>query len=695
MEISLHALTGHVAQDTIRVPGLFNKHDIIVLVDTSSTHSFLDAHLAEKLQLHIKPTGHILVIVANGDTTLSIGLCPALNWSMQGHQFSGDLRVLPLGGCDMVLGVDWLKQLGDVTFNLAQLKLSFVHLGHKITLQGSSTTASLRMLSGSSIRKFIKSKTPALIGHFFCLSARPLSPVPPEITSFLSSFTYVFDTPTSLPPNRVLDHKIPLKPNSEPTSQRPYRCPYVQKSIVEKLVHEMLDSGLIQNSHSPFAAPILLVKKKDGSWRFRVDYRKLNKMTVKDKFPIPLIGELLDDLNGAITAEGVAADSDKIASMVSWPTPSTLKQLRGFLGLTALDAFMSLKQDMVTAPVLALPDFSKPFVLETNACSTGVGDILMQLGKPIAFYSKALGPKALALSTYEKKLLAIVMEVQKWKHYLSNNHFIIYIDHQSLKFFMEQRITSVLQQKWLMKLLGFDYVIKYKKGLDNKADDALSRIPHAASECLAMCKGILYIGSSNDIRASIMHYVNSSAVEGHSGMTGTYNRAKAYCYWPRMKQDILQFAIECDVCQSNKGERLHPAGLLQPPPIPDTIWQHMSMEFIEGLPLSNKKNVILVVVERLTKYSHSIALAHPFTASSVAKEFLQQVFKLHGLPTSIISDRDKIFVSQFWQELFKLLGTTIHLSTSYHPQIDGQTERSNACLEQYLRCMSGSSPKNW
>jgi hypothetical protein len=139
-----------------------------------------------------------------------------------------------------------------------------------------------------------------------------------------------------------------------------------------------------------------------------------------------------------------------------------------------------------------------------------------------------------------------------------------------------------------------------------------------------------------------------------------------------MKQDIHNFFIECEVCQRNKGETVKSLGTLQPLPIPPAIWKDISMDFITSLPKLGNKSVIMVVVDRLSKYAHFCALQHPFTASMVSQLFMDQVFKLHDMPHSIVSNRDPIFTNNFWQQLFKLQGTQLHLSTAYHPQVDGQ-----------------------
>lgn len=162
-----------------------------------------------------------------------------------------------------------------------------------------------------------------------------------------------------------------------------------------------------------------------------------------------------------------------------------------------------------------------------------------------------------------------------------------------------------------------------------------------------------------------------------------------------MKTAVREFVQACVTCQQSKYDRAKLPGLLQPLPVPDSAWQVLSLDFIEGLPTSQSYNCILVVVDLLTKYGHFIPLRHPFTAAGVAKAFFANVYRHHGLPHSIISDRDRIFTSHFWSELFQLANVKLCRSTAYHPQSDGQTERLNQCLETYLRCFVHATPTKW
>jgi hypothetical protein len=431
-------------------------------------------------------------------------------------------------------------------------------------------------------------------------------------------------------------------------------------------------------------------------------------------------------LGHLVGKDGVRVDPKKIEAMQDWPHPKTLKILHGFLGLTGYyrkfiknygkisaplttllkknsftwtpavaQAFQTLKTAMCTTLVLALPDFTKTFVLECDASGKGIDTILMQEGQPLAFTSKQLSENNLGKPIYEKEMLAILHAVELWRPYLLGQRFQIKTDHQSLKYFLEQRISSQEQQKWVTKLFGYDYEIIYKKGKENVVADALSRKYEDEGSLFSLSfivpdwlqavhqewlqdpkslhlihqlqnkaqappgyswlqdelqyKGCLYLSKQSKLKSTVLYELHATPITGHSGFTKTYDRVKRSFFWDGMKQDIHKFVAECEVCQCNKGETVKSPGTLQPLPIPPDIWKDISMDFITGLPKSGNKSVIMVVVDRLSKYAHFCALHHPFTASTVAQIFMDQVFKLHGMPNSIVSDWDPTFTSNFWQ----------------------------------------------
>lgn len=476
----------------------------------------------------------------------------------------------------------------------------------------------------------------------------------------------------------------------------------------------------------------------------------------------------LEYLGHLISKEGVSADPNKIKDMLQWPEPKTVKGLRGFLGLTgyyrkfvkdygkiawplteqlkkdsfhwdeaARIAFEQLKKAMTTVPVLAVPNFNDTFVLETDASGKGIGAVLMQQGRPIAYMSQTLSDRAQRKSVYERELMAIVLAIQKWRHYLLGRHFKVHTDQKSLKFLADQRLMGEDQQKWVTKLMGFDFEIKYKPGKENSAADGLSRQMQCMMLTTIHCptwdgldeevladpklrivvqdllvqpdlykgyqlkKGRLFykdrivLPKTSPRTSTILHEFHDSAVGGHSGYFRTYKRVSNLVFWEGMKRDIQAYVQACEVCQRNKYQTLSPGGLLQALPIPNQVWQDISMDFIGGLPKVQGIDTVMVVVDRLTKYAHFIPLSHPFTAKDIAALFTKEIIRLHGFPASIVSDRDKVFLSTFWTELFKQAGTKLKYSSAYHPQSDGQTEVVNRCLEAYLRCLTGHKPKQW
>ena len=208
-------------------------------------------------------------------------------------------------------------------------------------------------------------------------------------------------------------------------------------------------------------------------------------------------------------------------------------------------------------------------------------------------------------------------------------------------------------------------------------------------------KGHLILPKEHDLVQKIQYEFHSTLLSGHSGFTRTFHRIASQCYWCGMQKDIKEFVQKCIIYQQAKHDTTLPSGLLEPLPIPDKIWDNVAMDFITGLPPSNGHTVIMVVIDRLSKYAHLYSLKSDFNSKQVVDLFMKTIVKLHGFPKIIVSDWDKVFTSQFWQQLFKLSGTTLKLSTAYHLQTDGQSKALNKCVEIYLRCFTFENPKEW
>ncbi|XP_026450694.1 uncharacterized protein K02A2.6-like [Papaver somniferum] len=298
-EISVHALGGSRTPQTMRVTGAIKKEKITILIDYGSTHNFIDPIISRKLGIEVLSDERFEVMVANGTRVPCLGRCPSWGFELQNYKFVSDFHVLSLGGCDVVLSAQWLGTLGPISWDFKKLTMEFTVDDRVIRLVG-EINHKPRIATSHVMWRLVRSGAPSYICHIRQAQQPQTksSEISPDIYRIIEDFKEVFSTPTVLPPSRTHDHRIPLLPNSTLVNVRPYRYAHYHKNEIENCAKELLDIGLISPSTSPFSSPVLLVKKKDGSWRICIDYRALNLVIVKDKFPIPVIDELLDELHG-------------------------------------------------------------------------------------------------------------------------------------------------------------------------------------------------------------------------------------------------------------------------------------------------------------------------------------------------------------------------------------------------------------
>nr|UBX54614.1 transposon Tf2-1 polyprotein [Lupinus angustifolius] len=568
LQLSLCSMAGLTSTKSWKIKGLLKDRTVIILIDCGASHNFIAPDLVNNMKLEVLDTPSYAVEVGDGHKVRCMGKCPNLLIKLQQMEVIQDYYLFELWGVDMVLGKDWLASLGEVKADFGKLELTIKQGPNVHRLIGDPALSKSELTFGAFMQVFKKEGEGLILQ---CIgqtssSQQPLQ-VPEAVDNLLSEFLEVFADLQGLPPQRKQDHAIHLKEGAEIPNLRPYKYPHYQKTEIERLVQEMLLVGVIRHSISPYSSPIILVRKKDGGWRFCADYRALNKITIPNKFPIPIIEELLDEIGGAtiftkldlksgyhqirmhegdiekttfitheghyefvvmpfgltnapstfqslmnevlrpflrkfvlvffddifiyskdmlshvahlqqvlqvlqtnslkankkkcsfgqesleylghvISGQGVAADKSKVDAVNSWPLPKEIKGLRGFLGLTgyyrrfvqgygklakpltdllkkdnfkwteeATTAFNLLKTAMVNLPLLAVPDFSKVFVVEIDASSKGLGAVLMQEDFEIQFKPGQENSVADALSRrdmYSTMSISAVLDKGDW-----------------------------------------------------------------------------------------------------------------------------------------------------------------------------------------------------------------------------------------------------------------------------------------
>ncbi|XP_057469634.1 uncharacterized protein LOC130758701 [Actinidia eriantha] len=502
------------------------------------------------------------------------------------------------------------------------------------------------------------------------------------------------EMPHGLPPIRGIEHQIDFVPGASIPNKPAYRSNPDETKELQRQVSELLEKGYVRESMSPCAVLVLLVPKKDGTWRMCF----------------------------VVSAQGLHVDAEKIRAIQEWPSPTTVGNVRSFHRLASFyrrfvkdfstlvalltevikknvgfkwgdeqeRAFQLIKQRLTNAPLLSLPNFAKMFEIECDASGMGIGAVLMQEGRPIAYFSEKLSGAALNYPTYDKELYALVRALETWRHYLWHREFVIHTDHESLKHLKGQHKLNKRHARWMEFIETFPYVIRYKQGKENVVADALFRrhdgfLFRENKLCVPNCS----------VRELLVRESHGGGLMGHFGIAKTLAILQEHFYWPHMKRDIERICGRCITCKQAKSQVQH-HGLYTPLPLPSEPWIDISMDFVLGLPRSKRgKDSVFVVVDRFSKMAHFIPCHKTDDASHVAELFFKEIVRLHGLPRTIVSDRDAKFLSYFWKTLWGKLGTKLLFSTTCHPQTDGQTEVVNRTLSTLLRAIIKKNTKTW
>ncbi|KAA3480774.1 DNA/RNA polymerases superfamily protein [Gossypium australe] len=882
------------APDVITGTFLIFGSPYTALIDVGSTHSYVASSIVETMDLDSEISSRQMTVISPlGHSVVVDKLFREVPLELQGVVFAADLMELPFGEFDLILGMDWLvKYQARLDCAAKRMVLKTVE-GDDVAMIGNRRDYLSNVVSALKAEKMVRKGCEAYVVYVYALEAKE-SAVKKVRT--VKEFADVFpEELPGLPPDREVEFGIDLLPETAPVSIAPYRMAPKELVELKAQIQELLDRGFIRPSVSPWGAPVLFVKKKDGTMRMCIDYRQLNKLTIKNKYPLPRIDDLFDQLKGAavfskidlrsgyhqlkvkeadihktafrtryghyeflvmpfgltnapaafmdmmnrvfqqyldrfvvvfiddilvysrteeehdahlrvvlqilrekqlyakyskcefwlrevtflgyvVSAEGIRVDPRKIEAVLDWKPPKSVAEIRSFLGLAGYyrrfvegfsliaapmtkllrkevpfvwtekqqESFDKLKKILTEAPVLIQPEAGKEYTVYCDASHTGLGCVLVQEGKVVAYASRQLRPHEVNYPTHDLELAAVVFALKIWRHYLYGERSIVYTDHKSLKYLLTQKDLNLRQRRWVELLKDYDCSIEYHPGKANVVADALSRKVvsdlralfahlslyddgsilaelqvkptwvkqirekqledevlsarrlqvqngglegYSLSSDEVLCfQGKACMPKDVELRQKILQDAHSSPYAMHPGGSKMYKDLREQFWWPGLKKEVTEFVGKCLTCQQVKAEHQLPSGLLQPVKIPQWKWERITMDFVSGLPLTpSKKDSVWVVVDRLTKSAHFIPVRVDYSLQKLAKLYVSEVVRLHGVPVLIISDRDPRFTSRFWKALHQALGTRLDFSTAFHPQSDGQSERVIQILEDMLR----------
>nr|GEZ75073.1 putative reverse transcriptase domain-containing protein [Tanacetum cinerariifolium] len=354
-------------------------------------------------------------------------------------------------------------------------------------------------------------------------------------------------------------------------------------------------------------------------------------------------------------------------------------------------AFQLLKQKLYCAPILALPDGSEDYC---DASHKGLGAVLIQREKVIAYASRQLKIHEKNYTTHDLELGSVVFALKIWRHYLYGTKCTVFTDHKSLQHILDQKELNMSQRRWLELLNDYECEIRYHPGKNIKNEDVGGMLVENSKDPKKLrteklepyMDGTLCLNDKSDLRTVIMHESHMSKYSIHPGSDKMYQDMKRLYWWPNIKADIATYVSKCLTCSKVKAEHQRPSGLLVQPKITEWKCENITMDFVTKLPKSSQGyDTIWVIVDRLTKSVIFVPMRETDPMEKLARMYLKELVARHGIPVLIICNRDPRFASNFWKSLQKALGTSLDMSITYHPETDGQSERTIQTLEDMLR----------